>query len=267
MTDAMIDAYEKIPDPPKLTTVVIVRSLCFYLLLSCLVIFASIANVILQLLPQPQRKQWQQQLLLKLAKFTTIHLTRLICGLQHEFVNFDKFLKHQHERLLIACNHQSTYEVGVIKYACQPATEVMKKQLMRIPFFANVVRAYDPIIIDRQRTDAARQKLLTDGIKAINNGYHFISYAEGTRRHGYKLGTYKSGAFKMAIEAKAKVLPIVHNSGHYWAANSFWLFPGKVQFVFGDAIDSAGLSPRQLAEKTKAWARANYPQAHEGSSD
>ncbi|EEX91583.1 1-acyl-sn-glycerol-3-phosphate acyltransferase [Vibrio orientalis CIP 102891 = ATCC 33934] len=112
-------------------------------------------------------------------------------------------------------NHQSVYDFVTSPGMLRPRTVSLgKKELIWVPFFGQLYWITGNILIDRQDKSKAR-----DTIKQVAEAIHqrdlsVWAYPEGTRSKGRGLLPFKTGAFRMAIEAGVPITPMVVSTTH-----------------------------------------------------
>lgn len=112
-------------------------------------------------------------------------------------------------------NHQSVYDFVTSPGMLRPRTVSLgKKELIWVPFFGFLYWITGNILIDRQDKSKAR-----DTIKQVADAIHqrnlsVWAYPEGTRSKGRGLLPFKTGAFRMAIEAGVPITPMVVSTTH-----------------------------------------------------
>ncbi|MFM2589110.1 1-acylglycerol-3-phosphate O-acyltransferase [Vibrio sp. TBV020] len=112
-------------------------------------------------------------------------------------------------------NHQSVYDFVTSPGMLRPRTVSLgKKELLWVPFFGQLYWITGNILIDRQDKSKAR-----DTIKQVAEAIHrrdlsVWAYPEGTRSKGRGLLPFKTGAFRMAIEAGVPITPMVVSTTH-----------------------------------------------------
>ncbi|NVD06021.1 1-acylglycerol-3-phosphate O-acyltransferase [Vibrio sp. JPW-9-11-11] len=112
-------------------------------------------------------------------------------------------------------NHQSVYDFVTSPGMLRPRTVSLgKKELIWVPFFGFLYWITGNILIDRQDKSKAR-----DTIKQVAEAIHqrnlsVWAYPEGTRSKGRGLLPFKTGAFRMAIEAGVPITPMVVSTTH-----------------------------------------------------
>lgn len=112
-------------------------------------------------------------------------------------------------------NHQSVYDFVTTPGMLQPRTVSLgKKSLLWLPFFGQLYWITGNILIDRENKAKARKT-----IQLVANAIHQRDlsvwvYPEGTRSNGRGLLPFKTGAFRMAIEAGVPIIPVVISTTH-----------------------------------------------------
>ncbi|PSV27894.1 1-acylglycerol-3-phosphate O-acyltransferase [Photobacterium sp. GB-56] len=112
-------------------------------------------------------------------------------------------------------NHQSVYDFVTTPGMLQPNTVSLgKKSLLWIPFFGQLYWITGNILIDRENKAKARNTIqqVADAIHQRNLSVWV--YPEGTRSKGRGLLPFKTGAFRMAIEAGVPIIPVVISTTH-----------------------------------------------------
>ncbi|MFD2177220.1 1-acylglycerol-3-phosphate O-acyltransferase [Veronia pacifica] len=106
-------------------------------------------------------------------------------------------------------NHQSVYDFATAPGMLRPRTvSIGKKDILWIPFFGQLYWITGNILLDRENKSKAR-----DTIKQVVEAIHKRNlsvwmYPEGTRSKGRGLLPFKTGAFRMAIEAGVPITPM-----------------------------------------------------------
>jgi 1-acyl-sn-glycerol-3-phosphate acyltransferase len=107
-------------------------------------------------------------------------------------------------------NHQNSYDLATISSSAVPGVvTVGKKSLKWIPIFGLIYWLSGNIMIDRKNTGKARDTLSLTGDKMREKNLSIFMFPEGTRSRGRGLLKFKTGAFRLAIAEKKKIVPIV----------------------------------------------------------
>ncbi|WP_114786498.1 1-acylglycerol-3-phosphate O-acyltransferase [Vibrio tetraodonis] len=119
------------------------------------------------------------------------------------------------EKSVYISNHQSIYDFVTDPGMLRPRTVSLgKKDLLWLPFFGQLYWITGNILINRENKSQAR-----DTIKQVAEAIHRRDlsvwvYPEGTRSKGRGLLPFKTGAFRMAIEAGVPITPMCVSTTH-----------------------------------------------------
>ena len=151
---------------------------------------------------------------------------------------------------VVVANHLSTLDIMVCFLAVPlPIRYLAKKELFRIPLFAQGMRAVGIIEVDRAARSAIHSAVNRQAKGLIANKRSLIIYAEGTRPRDGELRRFKKGAFTMAIAAQLPVLPLsIHGTYEAAAPGKPWFHGGHVTAVVDPAIETAGLTRADVDE-------------------
>jgi 1-acyl-sn-glycerol-3-phosphate acyltransferase len=150
---------------------------------------------------------------------------------------------------LFASNHQSFLDVPALFVALRvPLRFVAKRELSGVPFLGWYIAAMGMVFVDRGARGRAVASLrrVTDILRA---GDSVACFPEGTRSRDGSIGTFKGGAFAMAIEAGVPVVPVaLSGTGAVLPPSSFRVRPGTVRVRVGRPIPTRGLTTAQRGE-------------------
>ena len=113
------------------------------------------------------------------------------------------------ERYVIVLNHQAKKDIGALYHLPLNFRWVSKREVFRIPFFGQFLLVHGDICIDRGHAAEALEQLVRDGKKWISRGASVAIFPEGTRSKDGEIHRFKAGAFTLAKEAGAEILPVV----------------------------------------------------------
>lgn len=151
---------------------------------------------------------------------------------------------------IIASKHQSDWEVfAIFPFTGRPAY-IVKRELMRLPFFGPAARSLDCIEIDRRRGANAIPEMMSRAKAAIERGCRIVIFPEGTRKAPLAPPTYRQGVARMYLELGVPVVPVAVNAGLFWGRNSAIIWPGTAEAKFLPAIEP-GLSAEMFMERLK----------------
>lgn len=149
---------------------------------------------------------------------------------------------------IIMCNHTSHFDIPISLMALKGWSVRMmaKKELYKIPVFGKAMFTADFPMIDRENR---RQSIkdLAHARQLMSDGIIVWVAPEGTRSPTGQLQDFKRGAFMMAIDAKAMVIPIAIRGAHnILPAKSFRLNLNQhVDVTIGEPIDASEYTSKQ----------------------
>lgn len=129
---------------------------------------------------------------------------------------------------IIACKHQSAWETTYIQNLAFNSAVILKRELVFIPIFGQVLLAAGAIQIDRSKGKSVLPELIKSAKKQLKGNRKVFIFPEGTRSAAGKPGKYKSGIFKLYEALNLPVVPIAHNAGYFWPRRGFLKKPGVI---------------------------------------
>jgi len=138
-------------------------------------------------------------------------------------------------------NHQSMLDIFMLSRIPKEMKWVAKAELFRIPWVGWMFRLSGDIPVWRGNTGSGRDAL-SRARDYLDHGMSVMLFPEGTRSRDGKLLPFKSGAFKLAIEAGVPVLPIaIHGSADGMPKGSPWVRPARVRARILEPVETAGM--------------------------
>ena len=117
-------------------------------------------------------------------------------------------------------------------------TAIAKYEQFKYPLWGNVAKCYGVVPINRLNTSKAISSLKTVEKEIIKNNISFLIAPEGTRSKDGSLGFFKKGAFHIAKNTGASIVPVIINGAYEAKNKSDWrLSPGKINIYFSDIIE------------------------------
>ena len=189
---------------------------------------------------------------------SVLNWLRFTCGVRYEVVGSENLPE---ETAVFLANHQSSWETILFYGLIFPNSTILKKELLRIPFWGWSMWLQDPIAIDRSKPREAVKSLLTQGVDRIKNGKSVIVFPEGSRSPAGLIKRFSRGGAKLAIAAGVPIVPISHNAGDCWPPREFIKRPGFIRVTIGEAIGTMGRSASDLTDEAENWIRNSYQES------
>lgn len=226
--------------------VVAVRSFLFYVLYFLIVLSFGLVST----LSGPFLSYLNRHRLLTTAGMLINKSLSLTCGIK---VQVDGLENIPSTPCVILSKHQSTWEVFFLQRLFMPVSTILKRELLKIPFFGWGIRLMHPIAIDRSNPRQAMVQVMQQGKQRIAEGNRVVIYPEGTRTPYGVTGNYGRSGAALAIAAGVPIVPVAHNSGYCWPAHQLMKKPGKIHVVIGKPLDTTDKNSQQLTEEVKTW--------------
>lgn len=223
------------------------RSALFYLgFVPFMIVYASISLLVASWLPYRAR-------FAVVVAGNHVHLwwLRLTCGVRWEVVGAEHLVRQR--SCVLMANHQSEWETIFLQVFVGPLCTVLKKELLRIPFFGWALRLLQPIAIDRSRRAGAVKQLLQQGKQRLDQGIPVLIFPQGTRVPAGKLGRFNKGGSMLACSAGVPVVRIAHNAGEHWPSGQFLKYPGMIRVEIAPLLETEGLSVDEVQTECEAW--------------
>lgn len=230
-----------------------VRILLFYLLLAFTAFaWCLVSLVFAPFMPFRKRYRFVVQTWCRSA----VWLAKTVVGLRYEVSGQENIPDRP---CVILSKHQSTWETFFLSAYFEPLSQVLKRELLYVPFFGWAIMLLKPIAIDRKNPKAALRQVAKQGQERLEQGAWVLVFPEGTRVPvGQTLKFSRSGA-SLAANAKLPVLPIAHNAGMYWPKSGWGKRPGTIKVVIGPPMHAESEGPRAVAElnqRAEDWVNA-----------
>lgn len=175
---------------------------------------------------------------------------RVICGIRYRVIGAEHIPK---KPCIILSKHQSAWETLAFQLIFPPQVWVLKRELLRVPFFGWGLAMLSPIAIDRSSRREALQQLTEQGRQRLDAGFCIVIFPEGTRIAPGHRGKYRPGGARLAVQTGTPVLPVAHNAGQLWGRNAFLKHPGLITVSIGVPMQPDGEDAESLARRVEHW--------------
>lgn len=167
--------------------------------------------------------------------------------------------------VLITPNHQTYADPPLVSIPVRrPVFYMAWNRLFRIPVFGRVIRLLRafPVEVDSSDTRATRE-----AVRLLQAGEAVMIFPEGGRSLDGRIGRFKAGAFRLAVNVSAPVLPVTIAGGHEaWPPGRALPRPGRITITYHPLLrPDTSIEPRraarELAERARAAIAAELPSA------
>ena len=154
---------------------------------------------------------------------------KLICGLGWEIRGTPPTTP-----VLVAAKHMSMWDTLALWLALDRPAIVLKRELLRIPFYGWFLWKGAAIAIDRSAGASALRQMSDQAKAALADGRPVLIFPEGTRQKPGAVPDYKPGVAGLYAQLGVACVPVALNSGVYW--KGFAKYPGTIVLEFLPAI-------------------------------
>jgi 1-acyl-sn-glycerol-3-phosphate acyltransferase len=234
-----------LPAPPRPSLAVYLRSAAFLVAMSISGILIGLLTLLAYPLGFAARYRvagwWVHFVLWALDKIC--HLRFDVAGREHIPAT----------NAIVFSKHQSTWETIGLQMVFKPVCFILKKELLRLPFWGWAMASLEPIAIDRTAKSAAMKQVLREGEQRLRSGRWLILFPEGTRVAPGQKGRYGGSGGMLAQRTGYPVLPVAHNAGEFWARHGFLKYPGTISVRIGPLIEPTDLTASEISQRAEQW--------------
>lgn len=185
-----------------------------------------------------RRNIWYLHHIFTIVFFTLIGVRIKVLGRE----NIDR-----RQSYVMVGNHQTALDFIVNGYAFPGIFRFLAKQeLQKIPIFGFVVKKMC-LTVDRKNA-ISRARSVVQLKKELEEGVSVFIYPEGSRnKTNEALGPFYDGAFRIAIQTKAPILPVtILNMERICRPGEIDLFPGALYIQYETPIPTAHLGSESV---------------------
>lgn len=158
---------------------------------------------------------------------------RVICGLSVEVRGLEHLPPGP---CLIAAKHHAMLDtIAPFDWLPDPAY-VLKRELMRLPFYGWYAGKTEQIPIDREGNARTLRALMHAARDRLEDGRSVVIFPEGTRSEPGAAPDYKPGVAALYRDLGVPCVPMATNSGLYWPAHGVVRRPGVAVYELLEPI-------------------------------
>ena len=179
------------------------------------------------------------------------------CGAKVRVIGSENLRDDQN--YVFVSNHRSYLDTAALfRYAGKRIGIVAKKELLKAPILGQGMNFVNIIAIDRSDPESARLSM-ERARQVMERGYSFGVFAEGTRAMPGELLPFKKGAFYLALQTQAQIVPVaIKNTDWMMGKKTGVAFPGTIEIVLLPPIrvgsDDSSFIPQLLNRTRRAIA-------------
>lgn len=151
--------------------------------------------------------------------------------------------------VVIISNHEGDFDIPLLLgFIDKPFGFISKIEVKKVPILASWMEVMNCVFLNRSDRNQAIQSI-RHGVKLLKKGHSLVIFPEGTRSKGRPIGRFKSGSFRLAIDAKVPIIPIsIIGTSNLFEKNNRLIKPANIKLVIGKPITSHIYSEKDLKE-------------------
>jgi 1-acyl-sn-glycerol-3-phosphate acyltransferase len=147
---------------------------------------------------------------------------------------------------VVVANHMSTADPFLLSWLPWDMQWIAKQELFRLPVLGLLLRFSGDISLTRGDAESVRE-MFSQCKHALVHGLSVMIFPEGTRSRDGRVKPFKDGAFQLAIEQQAPVLPIaIAGTGRCMPKGSPWFGRARAVARVLAPIETRGLTLADL---------------------
>ncbi len=163
------------------------------------------------------------------------------CGARVEVTGLEHL--NPSRQYVFVSNHRSYLDTAALfAFAGKRMGLVAKKELLKAPVLGQGMGFVNVIAIDRSNAERARISM-EKARQVMEDGYSFGVFAEGTRAMPGELLPFKKGAFHLALQTGAAVVPVA-------ITNTDVMMGKRTGVAYAGTITMALLEPIETSDRT-----------------
>jgi 1-acyl-sn-glycerol-3-phosphate acyltransferase len=151
---------------------------------------------------------------------------------------------------IFICNHVNLFDAFVIYSAIPQFVRGLELDShFKIPAYGWMMKRFGNIPVSRGGGPSQFKKTLQQVRAHIQSGVSVIIFAEGTRTLNGTVGPFQKGAFVMAHQIGAPIVPMsICGSFQFNHKGSWMLYPSKIMVYLHEAIETQSIQRHELDE-------------------
>jgi len=136
--------------------------------------------------------------------------------------------------VLVAAKHMSMWDTLALYLVLDDPAFVLKRELLRIPFYGWYLGRAAAIAIDRSAGAEALRRMTRAARAVLDEGRPIVIFPEGTRKKPGMAPDYKPGVAALYGQLGIPCVPVALDSGRFW--QGFRKYPGTITLRFLEPI-------------------------------
>lgn len=137
------------------------------------------------------------------------------------------------EKRIYVINHASMFDVVLMYLLPGPIKSIMKHGYIKLPLIGWISVLSGNVLL---KESGSNIDVYYDVVKKLEKGCPFVIFPEGTKSRDSKINKFHHGSFKMAIDTKSDIVPVVFDTWNVIRPGAYWIRDVKPSIRILDAI-------------------------------
>lgn len=201
------------------------------------------------------------------AYWAPVIWSRAVCALALVRVKVvGRELLDKKQSYVFVANHQGAFDIWAIYgYLGHNFKWLMKKSLEKVPAVGFTCRVVGHVFVDDSSV-AGIKETIKDAEVMLHQGMSLVIFPEGTRSHDGHMSPFKRGAFMLAGEFGAPVVPItIDGAFDVMSRNTYNITPGTITITIHNPIypGESGFNTKRLMADCRSAINSSLPARHQ----
>jgi 1-acyl-sn-glycerol-3-phosphate acyltransferase len=169
--------------------------------------------------------------------------------LQHNNIDYNNLKPPKKgERRIYAINHASMFDVILMFNLPGPIKSVMKESYTKIPVIGWIAMLLGNIILPEEDDGSNRMAVYMKTMEKLERGTPVAIFPEGTKSKDSKIGKFYHGTFKLALDTKSDIVPVVFDTWNVIRPDGLWIRDVNINIKILDTIKYDDIKDKSYRE-------------------
>jgi 1-acyl-sn-glycerol-3-phosphate acyltransferase len=144
--------------------------------------------------------------------------------------------------LVFIANHQGNFDIPImVGYVARSKALISKIEVLKLPFIQRWMKLMQCQFMDRKNLRQS-VRVINESVEIIKKGYPMVIFPEGTRSKSDRLGDFKHGSFRLALDSGAPIIPVSIDGSWHLLEQKGVMKPGTVRVTVHPPVPTADLT-------------------------
>lgn len=163
-----------------------------------------------------------------------------------------KQIKKRGSPRIYVLNHSSIFDIILIFLMPDCPKILVKESYTKIPILGSIIKLNGHIVVKNNQNQESGEDFYENIVKQLKSGDTIVIFPEGTRSKDGTISRFKNGAFKIAYDTQADIIPIVVDCWNIVRPkDGIWFRENRLHFKILDTLDYDNYKKIEIREFSK----------------